>query len=293
MKILSSILGLLCITPVVFANEADGKTQNKLPNAHSAQQPIYNQNSDSNLGFKQIPALLTSISSISKPEVSVFLGGSYVPNTINGQTLELLPYETGENADTFTNQSNGTSFTWGLGAKYRFMLDKTPIQNYFFSSIGVGLNAFQIIDFNQTGNVLQFNLPEFENYTYALKLQNNRIMADFDLDFQPIKRYFIPFFEGGIGAARTVVSYSSTPIYPVIDPIFTLPNQASWNFAYQVGAGVKYAAKTHLVFSLGYLYANMGKVNSSILGDTTTLATPLTITMNTHNFLCGLTYVVE
>jgi len=41
-------------------------------------------------------------------------------------------------------------------------------------------------------------------------------MANFDLDFHPIRQYFIPFIQAGIGGARTEVSYNSAPISPVI-----------------------------------------------------------------------------
>lgn len=228
----------------------------------------------------------------SHPELSVFLGGTYIPNTINGQTLQLLPYEIGEYADTFTNQSSANAFTWGLDAQYRFKIHAPSTQNYFLDSVGAGIDLFQITNFNQTGKVLQFNLPEFENYTYTLNLNNLRIMADFDLDFHPIQQYFTPFIEGGIGGARTAISYNSAPILPVVSPNFILPNESSWHFAYQAGAGIKYEATTYLVLSLRYLYANMGKANSSILGSSAVLATPLTVNMSTQNYLLGLTYLV-
>mgnify|MGYP003439740312 FL=1 len=229
----------------------------------------------------------------SHPELSVFLGGSYIPNTINGQTLQLLPYETGQYADTFTNQSGASAFTWGVDATYRFKLHAPSAENYVFDSIGAGVDVFQITNFSQNGKVLQFNMPEFENYTYDLKLNNIRVMANADVDFHPIKQYFTPFIQGGLGSARTSISYNSVPISPVISPDLTLPNQTNWNFAYQAGAGVKYAAKNYLLLSLRYLYANMGKVNSSTAGSTAILAKPLTVNMSTQNFLFGLTYLIE
>ena len=228
----------------------------------------------------------------SHPELSVFLGGSYIPNTIKGQTLQLLPYEIGPYADTFTHQSNAGAFTWGVDALYRFKLHSPSTQHYFFDSLGAGVDMFQVTNFHQTGNVLQFNLPEFENYTYTLKLNNIRVMANFDLDFHPLRQRFIPFIQGGVGGARTAVSYNSDPISPVVGPNFTLPTQASWNFAYQAGAGLKYTTNTPWVLSLRYLYANMGNVHSSTLGSSATLATPLTVNMSTQSILFGLTYAV-
>lgn len=243
--------------------------------------------------FGQLAKLNNVVQQGSHPELSVFLGGSYIPNAINGQTLQLMPYEINEYADTFSSQSNANTFTWGIEALYRFKLHAPSIETYFFDSFGAGIDVFQITNFNQTGNVAQFGLSEFENYTYSLKLNNIRVMANFDLDFHPIRHYFTPFIQAGVGGARTAISYSSAPISPVDSPKLTLPTQASWNFAYQAGAGIKYVAKKHIVLSLRYLYANMGKANSSTLGSTTTLATPLTVSMSAHNWLFGLTYLVD
>ena len=243
--------------------------------------------------YKHHPAPTFKIQPGSHPELSVFLGGSYIPNSIKGQTLQLLPYEIGPYADTFTHQHGGGSFTWGLDAKYRFKLHEPSVQNPFFNTIGAGIDFFQITNANQSGHVLQFNLPEFENYTYNLGLSNVRIMANVDLDFRPIKYQVVPFIEGGIGGAMNTVSYNSTPILPVDSPNFTLSSQDSWRFAYQAGAGLKYALKPNTWLSLRYLYANMGKANSSVLGSSDVLATPLIIDMSTQNVLLGLTYSLE
>ncbi|MFZ4077564.1 MAG: SPOR domain-containing protein [Legionellaceae bacterium] len=247
----------------------------------------------SSMNFLSFPSTDMTFQPGSHPEVSVFLGGAYIPNTINGQKLQLLPYETGPYADTFTHQSSGSAFTWGVDALYRFKLHAPSTEPYFFDALGAGLDVFQITHFNQTGKVLQFNEPVFENYTYTLKLNTVRVMANVDLDFQPIQSWFIPFVQAGLGGASTTVSYTSVPISPVDSPNFTLPNESSWHFAYQAGAGLKYVVKPRVILSLRYLYANMGQVNSSTLGSTTTLATPLTVTMSTQNFLFGLTYSID
>jgi opacity protein-like surface antigen len=270
LKNLLKLLGLIWIISPVYANTTSPTNYHQNKNHHLMQ-------------IQQDPHL----------ELSVLLGKSTILNTINGQTLQLLPYEVGPYADTFIHQSNADAFTWGLDAKYRFKLHKQSRQNYLFDSIGIGVDFFQITNFNQTGDVLQFNMPEFENYTYNLKLRNNRIMADADLDFHPILKRFIPFIEGGIGAANTVISYNSVPIPPVEGPNFTLPNKTSWSFAYQAGAGIKFVVNTHFTASFHYLYADMGKVNSSTSGSETTLETPLTVNMRTQNFMLGLTYLVK
>jgi opacity protein-like surface antigen len=271
---LFKLLGLLWMSNSVFAGVTQMGPQH---------QQTHTKLVSTSYGFQQNPQL----------ELSVLLGGSYIPNTINGQTLQLLPYEIGPNADTFTAQRGAGAFTWGIDAKYRFKLHKSGPQSYFFDAIGAGINIFQIIDFNQTGHVLQFNLPEFENYTYKLKLKNTRVMADFDLDFHPLLFNLIPFVEGGIGAANTQITYDSAPIPPLDSPNFQLPQKSSWHFAYQVGAGMKYTVNTHFLLSIHYLYADMGKVDSSTSGNTTTLATPLSAEMRTHNFMIGVTYLIK
>lgn len=225
-------------------------------------------------------------------ELSLLVGGSYIPNTIDGETLELLPYEVGPYADTFTNQSDAGAFTWGVGAKYRFPLHNPSVNNYIFHSWAIGADVFQIIDFDQTGDVLQYNIPQFKNYTYTLGLKSTRFMADVDVEFHPLYKRFIPFIEAGIGAGATSVSYDSDPIPPVTGPEFSLHNKTSWTFAYQAGAGVKYVVNSAFIVSLHYLYANMGKVDSSTSGSATDLAKPITVDMSTQNFLFGFTYAL-
>lgn len=295
MRILFKIFGLLWLSHTVYAGITPDAYQN--PSRDDKVRAPLNEGS----GFKAATGTLLSIKQAvstaatqqgSHPELSLFLGGTYIPNSIKGQTLQLLPYEIGANADTFTNQSSAGAFTWGLEALYRFKLHAPSNQNYLIDSLGAGVDIFQITNAQQTGNVLEFNIPEFENYTYALKLNNIRLMANFDLDFQPIKQLLIPFVQAGIGGSRTSISYNSVPIAPVDSPNFTLPSQGSWNFAYQAGAGLKYVVKPQCVLSVRYIYANMGKANSSTLGSTTLLATPLTANMSTQNFLLGLTYLV-
>lgn len=229
----------------------------------------------------------------SHPELSGYLGASYIPNSIKGQTLQLLPYEIGPYADTFSHQKGGASFTWGLDAKYRFMLHNPSVKSPFFDSIGAGIDFFQITNANQTGQVLQFNLPEFENYNYTLGLSNIRLMADIDMTFRAINYNLIPFIEGGLGGSMTTVSYQSTGIPPIDSPQFRLSDESTWGFAYQVGGGLKYRLKSNAWLSLRYLYANMGEASSSLVGSSTNLATPLNVNMSTQNLLLGLTYSLE
>jgi opacity protein-like surface antigen len=59
-----------------------------------------------------------------------------------------------------------------------------------------------------------------------------------------------------------------------------------------VGAGIKYAVFPHMVVSLHAMYADMGKVDSSTAGSSTTLETPLTVNMRTQNYFVGFTYVM-
>lgn len=295
MRILLKIFGLLWLSHTVYADIAPG-TDKKSGLGDKVHAPLndgpkFKAATGTLLSIKQ--ALSTAATQQgSHPELSLFLGGTYIPNSIKGQTLQLLPYEIGANADTFSNQSSAGAFTWGLEALYRFKLHAPSNQHYLIDSLGAGIDIVQITNAQQTGNVLEFNIPEFENYTYALKLNNVRLMAHFDLDFQPIKQVLTPFVQAGIGASRTGISYNSVPIAPVDSPNFTIPSQGSWNFAYQAGAGLKYVVKTHFVLSVRYLYANMGKANSSTLGSSTLLATPLTANMSTQNVLFGLTYLV-
>jgi len=229
----------------------------------------------------------------SGPEFSVFLGGVYLPNATDGQTLELPPYEIGPYADTFTNQSNSSAWTWGIGAGYRFKLPPMISTTYLLDSIEINADFYQLSHMTQTGDVLQFGLSEFDNYTYKLGLSNIRAMTDFDFDFHPIGQIIIPFIEGGIGAARTKISYSSSPISPVPGPGLQLDDQTDWSFAYQVGGGFKWLAKPQLELSIRYLYVNMGTIDSATESNSASLSQPLKIDMSTQNILLGLTYLLS
>lgn len=222
-------------------------------------------------------------------EYSLFLGGTYLPNMISGQTLQLTPYEHGLYADTFTQQSDSGTFTWGLGLGHRYYISPTNKLGNLFDSFAINAQFFELIPSNQTGHVLQFGLAEFDNYTYQLGVSNYRFMADGDLDFDPIWNV-VGFIEAGVGAASTTISYGSTPIAPVLDPGLKLNKKTNWSFAYQAGAGLKFPTFRHCELSLRYLYANMGTMNSSVNGSTDILEKPLQVDMNTHNVLLGLSY---
>lgn len=287
MSILLRILGLLCISHSAFAAPTQGLVEQ----------------SDNKLALATKPALsaATALSASRPPsnrrpwqdahtEYSVLLGAGFVPDAIKGQRMSLLPYETGENAGSFSHRNGASAATFGLEALYRLRLDATSTPGHFFNSLGTGIDLIQIANANQTGRVLEFNIPEFENYTYALRLKSTRLLAHLDFDFQPLKQQIIPFVQAGIGAARNSLSYTSTPIAPVIGPEFVLPDQRTWTFAYQAGAGFKYALDAHLLLSLRALYANMGKAHSSSAGNTALLSTPLIASVGSYQVLFGLTY---
>lgn len=219
------------------------------------------------------------------------MGTSYMPNALDDTTLELLPYEIGPYADTFTGQSGGWGFDWGLEGKYRFVFNKTSFQNYLFESAALGLQVLQTTNLDQTGKVLQFGMPVFENYQYTLNIKSTRIMADLDMVFHPIGHHVFPFVEAGIGLASTSLTYTSKPIAPITGPNFTIPEESSLSFAYQFGLGLKYMINPHVNLSLRYLYTDMGTADTAKNANTATLAKPIIANMNAQSILFGFTYV--
>lgn len=267
MKNLFKLLGLLWICQPLYAGSiAPYQNPQPTPTKKSIEQP---------------PRL----------ELSVLLGANYMPNALDGQKLELLPYEIGPYADTFTDQTGGWAFDWGLDARYRFKFIGTSLQNYVFESVAPGLQVIQITSLDQTGKVLQFGMPVFENYNYTLNIKSTRVMADVDMAFHPIGEHFFPFVETGIGVATTAVSYSSEPISPVTGPDFKIPQETTLSFAFQIGAGFKYVINEHVNVSVRYLYADMGSVDTSTNANTATLLKPLTVDLSSQNILFGFTYV--
>lgn len=176
-----------------------------------------------------------------------------------------------------TNQMN--SFLWAVGVGYKFLVGSL-VDNIL---LGVNLYHFSTV---AEGNVYQYGLSEFNNYSYRLPINSTRLMLDGKF-FTPEWQQFSLFVVGGLGVAWNKLGYSEAPMPDIVDINTRLDNHSSTQFAYELGAGLQYSMTQHLSFSVEYLFANLGDAATATQGNKI-FATPADFRLYTHAGLLGL-----
>ncbi|KTC90018.1 hypothetical protein OQJ18_05950 [Fluoribacter dumoffii] len=121
------------------------------------------------------------------------------------------------------------------------------------------------------GEITQYSLPEFTNYNYNLDFTSNLLLASGKIN---LFRYgiFSPYVNGGIGSSFNDVSnyreHALAGITPRVSPGFRGSNTSE--FAYNIGAGIEVQFLPQLIFSLGYIYQDLGPVSGGKGVDTWT-----------------------
>lgn len=189
--------------------------------------------------------------------------------------------------NTLTGHTDSAAFAPGLGVAYNFVTAPyTQVGNsYWLQSVSLGINAYYL-GASRDGLVNIDADPAFQNNAYNADVNSFRIMLDSEFDFHPFYR-FIPFAELGIGDAVNWLNYSES----TMPGSFVLPlvnaNGSSNNFAYELGGGVKLPVNQHSIFSLRYLYSNMGSVQAD---NSPILAQPIEVNMHASSLFLGYTY---
>ena len=160
---------------------------------------------------------------------------------------------------------------FSLGAKYQYFL------------------ASQV-----NGEVIQYSLPQFTNYTYQWQAASNLILANAKLNFIDY-RGFSPYINAGVGAVFNINEvYSETPlagVTPRLSPDYG--SNAGSQFAYILGAGIDYQLTPQFIISAEYQYSNLGNLSSSS-GSNGWTSQSLNFGLNQSNaFLLGLTYLFD
>ncbi len=125
----------------------------------------------------------------------------------------------------------------------------------------LGLAVGATSNANLSGMIWDDADPEFDNYTYAYKIQHTHIAAKAKL-LADMGYWFIPWVSGSIGVGfNNAHSFDNTP---TIFEALPNPNFASHTetaFTYTVGAGVQKALNNHWQVGVGYEFADWGKSN--------------------------------
>ncbi|MFI4954843.1 MAG: outer membrane protein [Gammaproteobacteria bacterium] len=191
--------------------------------------------------------------------------------------------------DTLHDTSSGNDFIGGAGLSY--ILPLADDKDDFMRDLLIGLDLY-FFNTTRSGEVYLFEDPNANNLDYDLKLKTSRLMLNGELDFfSPWKR-LAPYLQGSIGVARVEASYHDYPIGETIGGGIRLSEKTNYNFAYSLGAGVKYNFIEDFQLSISYLYTDLGDVETSTKsGDQVILTQPTTDRLRTSSGLVGLSYL--
>lgn len=184
------------------------------------------------------------------------------------------------------NDNRHTDFSWGGGVAYRFALPSSD--QHVLHDIAAGVDLFYFKT-TQNGYVWQYQHPDFNNYSYHLSIKSLRFMVNSEWTAHPLGRRLFPFAVAGFGYARNTTSYQDSPLNIGGEGIH-LCGHSHYQFAYNLGAGLKMLLKQHIAISFRYLYANLGDAVTSATGNVP-LEAPLKTPLSTQAWLFGLSYL--
>lgn len=215
---------------------------------------------------------------------SVYGGAAY--SKINPGNLVFI----GETDSLVPNESDHqqTNFTGGLGAAYHFLMSEAHKGNPLHDA-SIGLDFFYFKT-TQKGEIWQFQLPAFNNFTYDLPVSSARLMANSELTFNHIGSRLFPFIQGGIGMASNRASYNDVPVPGIGGNGVVINADSQYQFVYALGGGVKILLNQKLNLSFRYVYSDLGNVSTAQTSNFTLLS-PIKSTLSTQDFLVGLTYM--
>lgn len=159
-------------------------------------------------------------------------------------------YSTNDTKSTFPIASVEGGYRWSNAGQIPFA--------YF-----LGLRYRYLSTNNMSGNILVLNDPAFPyGFNYDTSAQTFSLFAKIDL----IELHgFSPYITGGIGGV--IMRFSNYSEYPKSDVSIARDSAAfasnsSYNFTYDLGAGIDYYVTQNWLVSLGYDYLNFGKLKT-------------------------------
>lgn len=221
-------------------------------------------------------------------DLTVYGGG------VNVETSESKVFFSRQETDLLVgNDNHSNQFTSGVGLAYTYYLrlPADSIDTYPIDSFSLGLDLYNF-SATREGVDLLFGLPNFANYTYDMDLRSTRLMLDLQLNSQPFWMGLIAFVEAGAGATRNTVNYHETPLPGITGTGLQLKGNTNYQFAYDLGGGLKLPLTNYLLLSARYLYSNLGNAESSVHG-TNTLLEPIKVKLRAQSVLLGLTFSIN
>lgn len=217
-------------------------------------------------------------------QINVYAGWSNT--TTHKSNIVFNQYET----DSLVGSDNSTNFTPGVGVSYDFVLNPN---GGFIHAVGLGVDFFNQ-NFDRTGQVYQYQLPQFNNYRYKADLNSAQLLLNGEVDLHPLWHGLTFFAEGGVGGAYNQVKYSETAQPGIIGGELNMPSNLTMNFAYDIGGGVKLPVSSNLELSFRYLYTNPGDAETNVEADDgVMLQKPIKFDLTSNTWLFGLSYLIR
>lgn len=203
-------------------------------------------------------ALTTSV--YAAPQWYLTAGAGFeVPNissstTVNNNSLANPPYD----VDIYSSVNHGNAALL-LEAGQQWTIGKTGM-----NSLALGLQYQYFLPTNVGRQVMQNSSPDFLNYRYRLNLEANMLLLNAKIELCSWKN-FSPFIDVGVGGVQLIAkSYHENAYSGVtarISPAYQ--DHTSYQFAYQVGAGINWKLKPTLIASISYLYHSFGNFTTN------------------------------
>lgn len=217
-----------------------------------------------------------------KFEISAAGGANWynVPNS----HLVISPFETDSN---IVNQIS-TDGAWKIGAGYYFFEDQLQ-QRPYLNHLLFEVNVYQTFT-TLSGNVWQYELPQFNNYNFSAPVMSTRLMLDVKPTLFTWQRV-APYAILGVGATWNTISYNETVLGSGVNPAsrLSLSSNTTTQVAWDFGAGFRMALTDNLSATAEYIYAFLGNgspANSHANGVNLTAAP--SFSLQTQSLLFGL-----
>lgn len=203
---------------------------------------------------------------------------------VSNTSLVISPFET----DSTRVNSISTNGAWKAGVGY-YLLEDTLSQRAYLNHLLLEANVYQTYT-TLSGNVWQFQLPEFNNYSFRAPITSTRLMLDVKPSLFTWSRVS-PYAILGVGATWNSVSYHETIKAPDVSPdsALSLSNNTTRQVAWDVGAGLSVSITDYLSATAEYIYTFLGHGSpANRPGNNIRLAAAPSFSLQTQSLLFGL-----
>ena len=187
----------------------------------------------------------------------------------NGNT-QTLPLQTSPQSFSNTYDANND---WQYSFAAQLFLGKN-IYTWKNLQLNPGITLGYVNTIQQSGTVDQFSLPGFDNLNYQYSLESFSAMGTLNLLFLTHSPWQ-PYLNGSVGCSRNdAFDYYETPRITGAIPMPSFSENATYAFAYSLGAGLRYRVTQILSLGLGYQFSDLGETKLGVSSAQQTTQTP-------------------